>query len=210
MTTTFDSTHFTTAMSAARLLSDPWQWCYLPEALAATDSAALAAEFPSHLLVQRKEDAYATMSYQQSRGPLRIGSDNLSTRWRQFTEFLYSDRYTKLAEQLTGYRLADCVLDLTVYEYGSRDWLGAHLDKTNRRVVQIFYFTQGWKDGDGGCLGILRTRSDAEPHRRLPPRTGSSAVLCPSDGAWHQVEAVTSPHARRRSLVARFITSGTE
>lgn len=212
MTATFDSVHFATVMSTARLQSDPWQWCYLPAVFNAADISAMAAEFPSHLLVERNErllgDAYGYLA--QWRGPLDIGSSNLSARWRQFTEFLYSDRYTELVEQLTGLRLTDCALDFTLYEYGSRDWLGVHRDKPERRVVQVFYFTADWADDDGGCLRILRTRDDAEPHQRLLPRAGSSAVMCPSDRSWHEVEAVTSPDARRRSLVVRFNTTDTE
>jgi Rps23 Pro-64 3,4-dihydroxylase Tpa1-like proline 4-hydroxylase len=97
---------------------------------------------------------------------------------------------------------------LTVYQYGWRDWLGPHLDKADRRVVQIFYFTDNWTEHDGGHLHILRERDSEQPYGRVPPRAGGSAVICPTNHGWHEVEPVSRPTVTRRSMIARFVIPG--
>jgi Rps23 Pro-64 3,4-dihydroxylase Tpa1-like proline 4-hydroxylase len=114
-----------------------------------------------------------------------------------------SDYRGRMAE-LTGMPLDDAAFTLDVWEYRTGDWRAPHVDKADKLVTQIFYFTGRWTDEDGGRLLILRTNDALEPVHALPPVLGSSAILLRFETSWHAVQEAPGAAGASGSITATF------
>jgi Rps23 Pro-64 3,4-dihydroxylase Tpa1-like proline 4-hydroxylase len=119
-------------------------------------------------------------------------------------EVLSSPDYRRAVAALTGTPLDGADLTLDVWEYRSGDWLAPHVDKPEKLVTHIFYFTERWAIGDGGRLLILSSSDASDVARALAPRIGCSTLLVRSETSWHAVEQPVPGAAHRRSVTATF------
>ena len=72
-------------------------------------------------------------------------------------------------------------------------------------------FNEGWRQQDGGCLRILRSKDASDCHHEVAPEAGRSVFLVRSDRSWHEVSKVTGGfRRRRRSLQVTFWAPGSE
>ncbi|MGK5627815.1 2OG-Fe(II) oxygenase [Streptomyces sp. URMC 123] len=196
--------HVVDSLGAARLTATPWAHAHVPQTLPAEAAGELARAFDDFDLTPceetRREKSYrfATASLT---GPDRPA---LTPRWAALVDGLHSDAYRRSVSELTGVPLDGARFSLDLWEYRSGDWLAPHVDKADKLVTQIFYLSEGWREGDGGRLLILGSPDATDVARALPPVLGSSAVLVRSETSWHAVEPPAAHSAPRRSMTATF------
>jgi hypothetical protein len=197
--------HLIDELRATTIEGDPWAHAYLPGCLPGQTAQALWDAFDGFELEEcgqldaAKSYRFATARLDDAR-PEALPSDE----WRRVTEAICGPQYRAALSKLTGVELDGMPHTLSVWEYRNGDWLAPHLDKPEKAVTQIFYFTDAWRDGDGGRLLILADEQASSVRHALPPALGSSAVLVRSEDSWHAVEAPTRPTAPRRSLTLTF------
>ena len=133
----------------------------------------------------------------------------LSPAWRRLAEALLSAEYRAAMSRLTGMELADLPVEVNVFHYGRRAWLGPHVDLEDKVVSHVFYFNEVWDEDDGGCLTILRSADMTEAVKVVPPLVGNSVVLVRSDNSWHAVSRVRDRcRTSRRSMAVTFYRPG--
>lgn len=194
-------------IAALQLQRAPWRWAYGADVLPLETARELAASFPEELLAATESSPDSAKQYRMQTAELGADVDMLPAVWQRMYSFLTADGYRRLIQRLAEVSLAECSLEVSVWEYGPQDWLEAHVDKPDKVVTQIFYLSDGWRAEWGGRLFILSERH-SEPHAALSPTLGASSLVVRSDESWHAVEPVAPgvPLARR-SLTAMFRTN---
>jgi Rps23 Pro-64 3,4-dihydroxylase Tpa1-like proline 4-hydroxylase len=188
---------------SARLITSPWSFSYLDEALPPDLATRLPRLFGElDLIACERQDGQKT--YRFLTAAFDAASRVSDTLCMDLLDFLRSDEYRTLISDLTGVALEGCRCTLSFWEYQGGDWLSPHVDKSDKLVTQIFYLTESWKDGEGGRLLILTDSDPESVVHALPPRLGSSAVIVRSEDSWHAVERMPPGAAPRKSLTVTF------
>lgn len=82
-----------------------------------------------------------------------------------------------------------------------------------RRATLILYLNERWREDWGGALELFAAK-DQPPRRRLLPLPGRAVLLQSGPRAWHGVEPIALPPARRsfgrRALIVNFYAPGRE
>ena len=42
-------------------------------------------------------------------------------------------------------------MEVNVFRYPPRAWLGPHVDLKDKLITHVFYFNEAWSAGQGGC-----------------------------------------------------------
>jgi Rps23 Pro-64 3,4-dihydroxylase Tpa1-like proline 4-hydroxylase len=194
---------FSERVRSARLITTPWSFSYLEEALPLDLATRLSRLFGElDLVASERQEGQKT--YRFLTATFDATSRVSDAQCMNLLDFLRGDEYRNLMSDLTGLALEDCSCTLSVWEYQGGDWLSPHVDKPDKIVTQIFYLTERWKDDDGGRLLILTDSNPQSVVHALPPRLGSSAVIVRSEDSWHAVEQVPPGAAPRKSLTVTF------
>jgi SM-20-related protein len=201
--------HVVGALGRTRLHDDPWPHCYLPDALPASTAKDIESSFKRFDLAS-VEGANREKTYRMRTQRLDAeATDGLpSPAWHHLVKALAHRRYRAAIADLTSVALDDTDLTLDLWEYQTGDWLAPHVDKPEKLVTQLFYFSESWHPEAGGHLLVLDAANSDEPRERLRPATGSSAVLVRSETSWHAVELSHGPQASRCSIAVTFWTRG--
>lgn len=189
---------------SATMTSTPWAHAYLRETWPAGVALRLSRSFDGFALT-RCERVEHEKSYRF--GTAELGAPGVqppTQEWSSVVEALSGNEYRHAVSELTGVPLDGCRFTLSVWEYGSGDWLAPHVDKPDKIVTQIFYLTEGWQDADGGRLLVLENADVSSMVHALPPRLGASAILVRSENSWHAVEPPAAAGPLRRSITATF------
>ncbi|HEU5160829.1 MAG TPA: 2OG-Fe(II) oxygenase family protein [Streptosporangiaceae bacterium] len=193
------------AMARAALDPSPWPHAYLADVLPADVALRLSRSFGRFDMDSCEETRRAkSYRFRTTRLDRADPAQVAGTAWMPVIEVLSAPEYRSAISTLTGVRLDDADVTLSLWEYQAGDWLAPHVDKPDKLVTQIFYLTEGWREGDGGRLLIMKTADPSSVVRVLPPRLGSSAVLVTSGTSWHAVEAPRPGAAGRRSITVTF------
>lgn len=190
----------------------PYVWVQFPPAslLSAGDAAELARTFPTvgfrHTV---RTDAGASdkrydnwnLDVVDRNGEAALSG--LPGAWRELAEDLLEGTY--LQAMLTLFQVTDgreVRLEMRLTEYHPATWMGPHTDRPDKVFAHTFYFTDHWREGDGGELAILRSGSPDDCAALVRPTVGSSAAFRRSAGSWHMVRPVASHSTvRRRALL---------
>ncbi|MEU7723855.1 2OG-Fe(II) oxygenase [Streptomyces sp. NPDC040724] len=201
--------HVVGALRGTTLREDPWPHCYLPNALPASMAEAIETSFKRFDLAS-VEGVNRDKTYRMRTRRLDPGATGglPSPAWRHLVEALSHDRYRAAVAGLTGVALDDTDLSLDLWEYRDGDWLAPHVDKPEKLVTQLFYFSESWHPEAGGHLLVLDGGDSDRPVERLRPTTGASALLVRSETSWHAVELSRGAGASRCSIAATFWTRG--
>jgi Rps23 Pro-64 3,4-dihydroxylase Tpa1-like proline 4-hydroxylase len=205
-TTTTVLDHVLDTLRTTTLRPDPWPHCYLENALPGTIAAEIESSFDriglAPVAATNREKTYRMHT---RRVDLTSDVRLPSPAWRQLVEALRDQRYRAALGELTGVALADTKLTIDLWEYRAGDWLAPHVDKPEKVVTQLFYFSKDWRPDVGGHLLVLDSADAPErPRRRLRPVTGASAVLVRSASSWHAVESTRGSGTSRCSVAVTF------
>ncbi|MFC7304489.1 2OG-Fe(II) oxygenase [Streptomyces monticola] len=196
-------------LANTRLRSAPWRYAWLDRAVAPAFAAGLAAAFPSDRLdrLDRSERRTGDKTYRLGTHGIDLGDRAQwpGGPWPQLLATLACPAYTTAVARLTGVDLSGARLAVSLWEYGSGDWLAPHVDKADKLVTQILYLSAGWTEEHGGRLLVLDGPDTARTVAAHAPLPGSSAVLVRSRTSWHAVESPASAAPPRRSLTATFL-----
>lgn len=199
------------------MLTEPYRWAYLPDAIAPAQAAALEATFPRTGFWRiRNHDGEKLMDF-RLRALLPLGADravepeSLSAPWQALVDELASPAYRQASAQALGRSLDDALLELNAWRWGPGAELGPHVDIPRKIASQVFYFNEGWDPDWGGCLRILDSDDPDDAFAELPPALGSASLILRSKRSWHSVPRVRdSSSAERLSLTATWQHPGSE
>jgi SM-20-related protein len=204
-----------TRLAQQTLSTEPYSWALIDQLFSPSDAAALVETFPrDHFKTVQGYDGEKGYQY-EARSLIGMGAaapthaQYLSPAWRNLAQDFLSIRYREVMSNLTGLALAELPIEVNVFHYGRKAWLGPHVDLPDKVMTHIFYFNDAWDDEDGGCLTILRDSDMTQPVKVIPPLVGNSAVVVRGDNSWHAVSRVrdNSRHSRR-SLTLTFYRPG--
>jgi len=82
---------------------------------------------------------------------------------------------------------------------------GIHTDSKDKLVTLLIYLNSGWsEETGGGCLRILRSRSDIDDYAtEVPARMGTLVVFPCAPNAWHGHKRF---EGQRRSIQVNWVT----
>jgi Rps23 Pro-64 3,4-dihydroxylase Tpa1-like proline 4-hydroxylase len=198
--------HVTGALRTSALHRDPWPHCYLDGALPPATAAEIESTF-DQVDLTAVHSANQTKTYRMRTRRVEFTEQTRfpSAGWRQVIDALRDARYQAAVAELAEVPLDDTTLTIDLWEYRSGDWLAPHVDKPEKVVTQLFYFSRDWHPDAGGRLLVLASADSQEhPAERLRPTTGASAVLVRSESSWHAVEPSRGSGASRCSIAATF------
>jgi hypothetical protein len=206
-----------TPLTPEVLSSEPYRWAFVDGLFSPADAEALVASYPrDNFKTVAGYDGEKGFEY-EARSLIMMGADaptraeRLSPHWRQLAGALLSPDYREAMSRLTGLELAGLPMEVNVFHYGRRAWLGPHVDLEEKVLTHVFYFNRDWDVADGGCLTILRSADIGQAARVIPPLVGNSAVLVRSENSWHAVSRVReSCRTSRRSMTVTFYRPGSQ
>jgi Rps23 Pro-64 3,4-dihydroxylase Tpa1-like proline 4-hydroxylase len=201
--------HVVSALRETTLNTDPWPHCYLADALPSSTAGDIETSFRRlELASVEGRNREKTYRMRTQRLDLRTADTLPSAAWHHLVGALLHERYRDAMAALTGVSLDTADITLDLWEYQDGDWLAPHVDKPDKLVTQLFYFSQSWHPDAGGHLLVLDAADSEVPRERLRPTTGSSAVLVRSETSWHAVEVSRGSGASRCSVAATFWYTG--
>lgn len=192
------------------LKKHPFLWAVFDNAFCSVAEAeALQREFPicsfSKIVSSRLDKAYSA----------RVASiddafyQDMPYIWQQLISQLRGAEYSSAVERLTGLSLQNLKCELSLWRYVDGDYLSPHLDKPEKIVTQVFYFSSvDWNQTDGGCLEILTDHRPSSVVRKIEPRLGRIVTLVRSNNSWHAVSRCQRCDKVRLSLQVVFANNG--
>jgi Rps23 Pro-64 3,4-dihydroxylase Tpa1-like proline 4-hydroxylase len=187
----------------ATLCRFPWDHIELPGFLSEDMAATLGAAFDA-VTLDRYEKDQAHKPYKLYNRLLPSNFEAPLTHWQEIATYLQGAEYRASIARLIGHDLDACRVTLNMWAYGPGDWLGPHLDHSDKVITQIFYLSREWKPEDGGSLALLTREDMASMVRRIPARFGDSFVFLRSDRSWHAVEPIAVGGTIRRSMTLTY------
>lgn len=197
--------HLVDRLNAVRLFRDPWPHCYFTDALP-TDTVREALQGFDEAELATVQETQRTKSYrmQTRRLDLRASMTPADSHWASLVSALNTSSYRDAVSRVSGVDLSTATLTVDLWRYAAGDWLAPHVDKPEKVVTQLFYFSRNWKQGDGGRLLILNRATSSQPDFAYDPISGASALLVRSDSSWHSVERMQADNASRSSVAVTF------
>jgi hypothetical protein len=197
------------------LATQPYEWAFIDSLFSPANAAALSASFP--------RDGYKTVKgydgekgyAYEARALIHMGAGapahvaGLSAVWRQLAEDLLAPGYRAALTRLLRRDLGSLPMEVNVFRYPPRAWLGPHVDLKDKLITHVFYFNEVWHEGQGGCLNVLRSPDMADSAATVPPLVGHSALLVRSEHSWHAVSPVVDDCSQSRlSMTVTFYRPG--
>jgi hypothetical protein len=194
---------------------EPYKWAFVDQLFSAAAADALVSSYPrDHFKIVRGYDGEKGFEY-EARSLIMMGAtapshtESLSPAWRQLALQLLSPVYRLAMSKLTGLDLADLPMEVNIFHYGPRAWLGPHVDLEDKVVSHVLYFNEVWEVENGGCLEVMRSADPADVVMTVPPLVGNSVVLVRSVDSWHAVSRVRDDcQTSRRSMTVTFYRPG--
>jgi hypothetical protein len=204
-----------TRIERGTLATEPFEWAFIDGLFSPADAAALSASFPrdSYKTVQGYdgEKGYAY----EARALIHMGASapahaaGLSVVWRRLAEDLLAPTYRAALTRLLQRDLGSLPMEVNVFRYPPRAWLGPHVDLKDKLITHVFYFNDVWQEAQGGCLNVLRSPDMADTAATVAPLVGHSALLVRSERSWHAVSPVVDDCSQSRlSMTVTFYRPG--
>jgi SM-20-related protein len=197
------------------LATQPYEWAFIDQLFSPEDAAELSADFPrDNFKTVRGHDREKGYAY-EARALVHMGADapahvaGLSPAWRRLAEDLLSSEYRRALTRLLGRELGSLPMEVNVFRYPPRAWLGPHVDLKDKLITHVFYFNDVWDEGQGGCLNVLRSPDMTDAAATVSPLVGQSALLVRSEHSWHAVSPVVRDCSQSRlSMTVTFYEPG--
>ncbi|MDQ2856333.1 MAG: 2OG-Fe(II) oxygenase [Acidobacteriota bacterium] len=197
------------------LSTEPYRWAFTNRLFSTADGEALVKTFPhDHFKTVAGNDGEKGYQY-EARSLVAMGADcpanaeHLSPAWQRLSKGLLSSAYREALSKVTGLKLTNLPMEINLFHYGRKAWLGPHVDLEDKVVSHIFYFNDVWDERDGGCLTILRSADIAQAVKVVTPLVGNSVILVRSENSWHAVSRVREGcRTSRRSMTVTFYRPG--
>jgi hypothetical protein len=204
-----------TRIEQAVLATQPYEWASVGDLFSPAGSAALASSFPrDHFKTVKGYDGEKGYEY-EARALIGMGAgvpsrpEALSDAWRLLAADLLSPAYRAAVSRLVGRDLGSLPIEVNVFHYGARAWLGPHVDLRDKLITHVLYFNESWDENDGGCLNILRSSDMSDAVASVAPVVGNSVLLVRSEKSWHAVSPVADRcHRSRLSMTVTFYRPG--
>ena len=202
-------------IEGGKLATQPYEWAFIDRLFSPANAAALSASFPRDSYKTVKgydgEKGYAY----EARALIHMGAGapahaaGLSAVWRQLAEDLLAPGYRAALARLLQRDLGSLPMEVNVFRYPPRAWLGPHVDLRDKLITHVFYFNDVWQEGQGGCLNVLRSADMADAAATVTPLVGHSALLVRSEHSWHAVSPVVADCSQSRlSMTVTFYRPG--
>lgn len=203
------------SIERGRLETKPYEWAFIDGLFTAEHAAALSESFPrDSFKTVRGYDGEKGYAY-EARALIDMGEgapahiDGLSPAWRRLASDLLSPSYRRALGRLLRRDIDGLPMEVNVFRYPPRAWLGPHVDLKDKLITHVFYFNSAWDTGHGGCLNVLRSPDMADSAAEIAPLVGHSALLVRSEHSWHAVSRVVEGCARARlSMTVTFYQPG--
>jgi len=204
-----------TRIESGTLATQPYEWAFIDSLFSPANAAALSTSFP--------RDSYKTVTgydgekgyAYEARALIHMGAGApahataLSSVWRQLAEDLLAPGYRAALARLLRRDLGSLPMEVNVFRYPPRAWLGPHVDLKDKLITHVFYFNDAWHEGQGGCLNVLRSPDMADAAATVAPLVGHSALLVRSEHSWHAVSPVADSCSQSRlSMTVTFYRPG--
>ena len=202
-------------IAGGTLATRPYEWAYIDQLFSPEHAAELSAAFPrDSFKTVRGRDREKGYAY-EARALVHMGAEapahaaGLSPAWRRLAVDLVSPAYRDALAQLLGRDVRALQMEVNVFRYPPRAWLGPHVDLKDKLITHVFYFNDVWDERQGGCLNVLWSRDMADAAATVPPLVGHSALLVRSEHSWHAVSRVVPDCTQSRlSMTVTFYKPG--
>ncbi len=189
-------------LPTAQVRRDPWTYATtdpLPAEICASMQACFDAADLVRVAAEREEKPYRF-----SHASFPRAEPGARASWQTVADVLLGAEYKREIARLSGTKLEGAEAHLDLWEYGPGDFLGAHLDKSEKLVTQIIYLCAGETAANGGRLLLLRSADKNDVFDSVVPRMGGTAILVRSHISWHAVEPLGEGSGRRRSITLTY------
>lgn len=204
-----------TRIERGTLATQPYEWAFIDNLFSPVNAAALSGSFPRDSYKTVKgydgEKGYAY----EARALVHMGASapahptGLSSVWRQLAEDLLAPGYRAALTRLLRRDVSSLPMEVNVFRYPPRAWLGPHVDLKDKLITHVFYFNDVWHEGQGGCLNVLRSPDMGDAAATVAPLVGHSALLVRSEHSWHAVSPVVEDCSQSRlSMTVTFYRPG--
>ena len=207
------------AIAQAELRTDPFEWARLEQTFISPEIAdELRSTFPTDFYGTKRRRLGESSTYggHHLHGRRLVTRETgqtfepegLSPAWLQLVADLMSDEYVEVMETLTGIDLSGTLRELICFRQPKGGFLDPHPDNPDKPASHVLYFSDPtWSEDDGGCLGILRSRSADDIAELVEPHVNRSVVLVQGESSWHGYPPVTTDVKGDRMALQLFFCS---
>jgi len=157
------------ALDATTLVTDPFEFVYVPQFVAADAFAEINRDFPR---VDRG-------------GSYPVDALDCGPSFKRFVEALEAPELRHAVERKFGLDLTDCPTMVTVRGHGRTKDGGIHTDSLDKVITLLIYMNEDWPH-EGGRLRLLRGPEDIEDYVcEIPPVRGNMLAFRRSERSYH-------------------------
>lgn len=177
------------AIDAAPLQTDPFDFLVVPGCIGPDDLAAVNRDYPDI-------DRPGNLNPEDTRyGPL----------FQSFLEELEGEEFARHLGRKFGVDLTGCGTTVTVRKYCEQSDGNIHTDHPSKIITVLVYFNEGWANPEGQ-LRMLRSSSDIEDYAaEVPPLGGTLLAFRRTDHSYHGHKAFVG---ERRMVQMNYLKSG--
>lgn len=186
------------AFEGAIFHCEPWCWGVLRDLLAREDAAQIHAEVTrlefQGVSADRSDKSYRMQLFEVA------GDGTDGTRLSDLLGDIQSDAYLSALERYAEADLHGKRRTINVWKYSKEDFLSPHVDKPEKYLTQLFYFSEDWPPEYGGSLNVLADSDEASVAASIVPQYRNTAVIKTTEVSWHSVSPVSAEGAERYCL----------
>lgn len=181
---------------------EPWCWGVLRDLLNREDAAMIRSEIMRldfHAVSADRSDKRYRMQL------FEVGGDTAGdTRLADLLGDIQCDAYISALERYADADLLGKRGTINIWKYSKEDFLSPHVDKPEKYLTQLFYFSEEWPPTYGGSLNVLADSDEASVVASIVPQYRNSAVIKTTELSWHSVSPVSAEGAERCCLQYTF------
>jgi len=157
------------ALDATPLVTDPFEFVYVPHFVDERAFAEINRDFPR---VDRG-------------GSYPVDTLDCGPSFKRFVEALEAPELRHAVERKFGLDLTDCPTMVTVRGHGRTKDGGIHTDSLDKVITLLIYMNEDWPH-EGGRLRLLRGPEDIEDYVcEIPPVRGNMLAFRRSERSYH-------------------------
>ncbi|WP_205634316.1 2OG-Fe(II) oxygenase, partial [Photorhabdus australis] len=176
------------AVQSAKFNNYPWEWGVIKDLITRQDAIQIASEIEwldfRPVVSERNDKSYSMSLFE-------INKQNVQgERLNELLKDVRSIQYIKALSEFTATSLLDKECVINIWKYSNQNYLSPHLDKAEKYVTHLIYFSEEWPKSYGGCLNILKTSDEDSVIANIEPHYQNSVVIKTDDKSWHSVSPV--------------------
>lgn len=177
------------ALDAAPLQHDPFDFLVVPDCIRAPDLTAINQHYPE---IDRP-------------GNLNPEDTSFGPRFSSFLEELEGAEFADHLGRKFGVDLTGCPTTVTLRKFCERSDGNIHTDHPSKIITVLVYFNEGWSNPEGQ-LRMLRSSSDIEDFAaEVPPLGGTLLAFRRTDHSYHGHKSFVG---ERRMVQMNYVRSG--